>query len=122
MVAGVARRIDHVGSTAVPGLAAKPIIDTDVVVAAEDDIQLVIDRLAAVGYQWRGDLGVGGREAFRAPRGKGLPPHHLYLVVENNKAHLDHVLLRDLMRADPEARERYAALKRQNPGNVTTPP
>lgn len=43
-----------------------------------------------------------------------LPPHHLYLVVENNKAHLDHVLLRDLLRADARARDRYAELKRAN--------
>ena len=45
---------------------------------------------------------------------EGLPPHNLYLVVENNKAHVDHWLLRDMLRGDPEARERYAALKRRN--------
>ena len=113
-VQDVALRIDHVGSTAVPGLAAKPIIDMDVVVASEDHVRPVIDRLATIGYRWRGDLGVTGREAFAPPRSAGLPEHHLYLVVENNKAHLDHLLLRDLLRDDPEARERYAALKKRN--------
>jgi GrpB-like predicted nucleotidyltransferase (UPF0157 family) len=113
-VAGIAERIEHVGSTSVPGLAAKPIIDMDIVVASDADVQTVIGRLAGIGYTWAGDLGVTGREAFQEPRGRGLPRHHLYLVVENSKAHLDHVLLRDLMRADPAARERYAALKRRN--------
>jgi GrpB-like predicted nucleotidyltransferase (UPF0157 family) len=113
-VADLAIRTDHVGSTAVPGLAAKPIIDIDIVVASEDGVEPVIKRLAGLGYRWRGDLGVGGREAFAPIPASDLPAHNLYLVVENNKAHLDHWLLRDLLRTDPEARARYGALKRQN--------
>ena len=114
VVEDIALRIDHVGSTAVPGLAAKPIIDMDIVVAAEEGVRPVIDRLAASGYRWRGDLGVQGREAFTSTRDEGLPAHHLYLVVENSRAHVDHWLLRDLLREDGEARARYAALKRRN--------
>jgi GrpB-like predicted nucleotidyltransferase (UPF0157 family)/quercetin dioxygenase-like cupin family protein len=111
----VALRIDHVGSTAVPGLAAKPIIDMDIVVASADDVRPVIERLAGIGYRWRGDLGVPGRQSFkRTTQNDDLPRHNLYLVVENSKAHLDHVLLRDLLREDAGARERYAALKRSN--------
>jgi GrpB-like predicted nucleotidyltransferase (UPF0157 family) len=113
-VEDVALRIDHVGSTSVPGLAAKPIIDMDVVVASDHAVQPVIDCLAAIGYRWLGDLGVVGRPAFGPPGDSDLPPHNLYLVVENNKAHLDHWLLRDLLRDDAEARQRYAALKREN--------
>ncbi|HEU4404580.1 MAG TPA: GrpB family protein [Polyangiaceae bacterium] len=113
-VEGVALRIDHVGSTSVPGLAAKPIIDLDVVVASEGDVRPVVERLAAVGYAWVGDLGIAGREAFKPVHDQGLPAHNLYLVVENNRAHQDHWLLRDLLRADASARERYAALKRKN--------
>ncbi len=113
-VAHVARRIDHVGSTSVPGLAAKPIIDADVVVASDEDVPGAIEALAAVGYLWRGDLGVPGRESFVCPAGSSLPRHHLYLVVENNKAHVDHWLLGDVLRADPGARDRYGALKRKN--------
>ena len=113
-VADVALRIDHVGSTAVPGLAAKPIIDLDVVVASEGDIRAVISRLREIGYTWRGTLGLEGRDAFFAARDSDLPAHHLYLVIENNRAHMDHWLLRDLLRHDAVARERYAELKRRN--------
>jgi len=114
-VADVALRIDHVGSTAVPGLAAKPIIDLDIVVASDDDVQPAIERLATVGYRWRGNLGIAGREAFEPARSDdGHPEHHLYLVVENNRAHLDHWLFRDLLRADGEARRLYGELKRRN--------
>jgi GrpB-like predicted nucleotidyltransferase (UPF0157 family) len=111
----IALRIDHVGSTAVPGLAAKPIIDLDVVVASEDLVQPMIERLAAAGYRWRGNLGIPGREAFEPTRpDDDAPRHHLYLVVENNRAHLDHWLFRDHLRVDGDARRRYGELKRRN--------
>ena len=110
----VALRIDHVGSTSVPGLAAKPIIDMDIVVADATQIRPVIDRLRTLGYRWKGDLGVPGREAFHLGAEAALPAHHLYLVVEDNRAHLDHWLLRDLLREDADARQRYAELKRRN--------
>lgn len=115
-VADVAVRVDHVGSTSVPGLAAKPIIDIDVVVASDADVSTAIERLATAGYRWRGDLGIDGREAFRPPPDADLPPHHLYLVVDQSRPHLDHVLLRDLLREDPDARTAYGELKRRNAG------
>jgi GrpB-like predicted nucleotidyltransferase (UPF0157 family) len=113
-VGDVAVRIDHVGSTSVPGLAAKPLIDMDIVVTGEAAVEPVIGRLAGIGYRWLGDFGIAGRQAFRAPAGTRLPPHNLYLVAEDSKPHLDHWLLRDLLRADPGAREAYAELKRHN--------
>jgi GrpB-like predicted nucleotidyltransferase (UPF0157 family) len=61
-----------------------------------------------------GDLTVTGREAFEPIRTPPLPIHHLYLVVENNRAHSDHWLLRDALSDNPELLERYAALKREN--------
>ena len=109
-----ALRIDHVGSTAVPGLAAKPIIDMDIVVSDATKNRPVIDALRPLGYQWRGDLGVEGRQSFKHVGHDDLPQHHLYLVVDGSPAHQDHVLLRDLLRRDPEACARYGALKRQN--------
>jgi len=110
----VAIRVDHVGSTSVPGIAAKPIIDMDIVVADQQDVRPVIERLGSIGYRWVGDLGVAGREAFINEGDSNLPDHNLYVVVENNKAHSDHWLLRDLLRQDADSRERYAALKKRN--------
>jgi GrpB-like predicted nucleotidyltransferase (UPF0157 family) len=114
-VADLAVRIDHVGSTSVPGLAAKPIIDMDVVLQGEEDAAPAIERLRSIGYRWIGELGIAGRQAF-APESvvPELPPHNLYVVVEDNRAHLDHWLLRDLLREDGEARRRYGELKRRN--------
>jgi len=63
----LAAAIEHVGSTAVPGLAAKPIIDIDVLLRSAADLPEAITRLATLGYQHRGDLGVPGREAFDRP-------------------------------------------------------
>jgi GrpB-like predicted nucleotidyltransferase (UPF0157 family) len=113
-VEDIALRIDHVGSTSVPGLAGKPLIDMDIVVARPEDFPEVARRLAGIGYRRRGDLGVAGREAFSSTIENDLPPHNLYLVVENNKAHMDHWLLRDLLTEDAEARQRYADLKKRN--------
>jgi GrpB-like predicted nucleotidyltransferase (UPF0157 family) len=107
-------RIEHVGSTSVPGLAAKPIIDIDVVVADESRVPIVLDLIESAGYRWVGDLDVTGREAFEAPEEPTFPDHHLYLVVEDNRAHADHWLFRDALVEDPELVERYAEIKREN--------
>ncbi|QES39745.1 GrpB family protein [Streptomyces venezuelae] len=65
--ADIAASIEHVGSTAVPGCAAKPIIDVDIVVADESVMPTLISRLTERGHRHEGDLGITGREAFRAP-------------------------------------------------------
>lgn len=106
---GLAVTIEHVGSTSVPGLAAKPVIDLDVVVRRED-VRRAIDRLAASGYVHRGEQGVPGREAFRAPPGD--PKHHLYVCVPDSPGLRDHLLFRDYLRAHPQTAREYAALKR----------
>jgi GrpB-like predicted nucleotidyltransferase (UPF0157 family) len=107
-------RIEHVGSTSVPGLAAKPIIDIDVVVAADHQVPVVLPLIESAGYRWVGNLGVDGREAFDPFETPPLAPHHLYLVVENNRAHTDHWLLRDALIDEPDLIERYAVIKRRN--------
>lgn len=105
----VALAIEHVGSTAVPGLAAKPIVDLDVVVASASDLPPVIERLAALGYRHEGDLGIPGREAFKPPAGS--PPHHLYVCPADGPALHQHLLLRDALRTHPEERAAYQAVK-----------
>jgi GrpB-like predicted nucleotidyltransferase (UPF0157 family) len=100
--------IEHVGSTAVMGLAAKPTIDIDVVVA-EQDVEAASRCLAHVGYHPRGDLGVPGRYAFRVP--KGWFPTNTYVVVAGCLALRNHLAIRDALRSDPALREEYGALK-----------
>lgn len=107
-------RIEHVGSTSIPGLSAKPIIDIDIVVGEQRAIEPTIARIESAGYRWMGDLDVEGREAFEAPDEPKLPAHHLYLVVLDNRAHSDHWLLRDALMSDRGARDRYGSLKREN--------
>lgn len=103
--------IEHIGSTAVPGLAAKPIVDIDVVIRHAEDLDDVADRLAMLGYARLGDLGILGREAFRAiPE---LPRHHLYVCAAGSAPLQAHLTLRDALRADPALAEAYAALKRE---------
>ncbi|MGH2628960.1 MAG: GrpB family protein [Actinomycetota bacterium] len=109
-LAGVATSVEHIGSTAVPGLAAKPIIDIDVVVPDHDHVPRAIERLASLGYAHQGDLGVAGREAFRPPQ-EG-PYHHLYVVVDGSEPHRNHMDLRDHLRRHPEDARRYADMKR----------
>lgn len=109
-VAGLGARVEHVGSTSVPGLAAKPVIDIDVVVASAADVPDAIERLRALGYVHQGDKGIEGREAFLWP--SGAPQHHLYVVVDGSPPHADHVRFRDHLRGHPGAAQEYAALKR----------
>jgi GrpB-like predicted nucleotidyltransferase (UPF0157 family) len=103
-------RVEHIGSTAVPGLAAKPIIDLDVIVASPPDLQPAILKLEKIGYVHRGDLGISQREAFHWPEGEER--HHLYLLVNDASELKRHVAFRNALRADPALRDAYSALKR----------
>jgi GrpB-like predicted nucleotidyltransferase (UPF0157 family) len=108
---GLAHETVHVGSTAVPGLAAKPIIDIDIVVADRRAVRAAIDSLAAAGWRHQGDNGIAGREAFAPPEDSVY--HHLYVVVDGDEPHRDHVDFRDYLRAQPGQAARYGELKRQ---------
>lgn len=102
--------IEHVGSTAVPGLAAKPIIDIDILLRSSADLPAAIERLYSLGYLHQGDLGIPGREAFRAPAQDF--PHHLYVCLPEYPEFARHIAFRDYLRAHPEDAKAYARLKR----------
>ena len=117
----LALSIEHVGSTSVPGLAAKPIVDFDVVVESRRAVSESIEHLARLGYIHQGDLGVPGREAFRhggddeVPRdgsGRKWPTHNLYVCAKDNEALALHLAFRDYMRQNPKEAAAYAELKR----------
>lgn len=107
----VALSVEHIGSTAVPGLAAKPVIDIDVVVRSLDDIPEAVQRLAVIGYEHEGDGGIDGREVFRWPAGE--PRHHLYVVVDGSAPHLEHLAFRDRLRSSPLEADDYGEIKKQ---------
>lgn len=108
-VGELAVAIEHVGSTAVPGLAAKPIIDIDVLLASDAMLPEVIRRLANMDYIHRGDLGVPEREAFLAPASN--TPHHLYVCPPCSAEFRRHVAFRDYLRAHPHDAKIYGDLK-----------
>ena len=110
MLDELATAIEHVGSTAVPGLAAKPVIDIDVLLRSASDLPLAIARLASLGYEHRGDLGVTGREAFRAPPNDF--PHHLYVCPPDNAEYKRHIAFRNYLLTHPEEANAYVRLKR----------
>lgn len=106
----LALSIEHIGSTSVEGLAAKPIIDIDIVIEG-DALGEVIARLAAIGYEHEGDLGIAGREAFKYDGKPHLRRHHLYVCAKNSAELYRHVIFRDYLRAHPDAAERYGSVK-----------
>ena len=111
VLSGCATSIEHVGSTAVPGLAAKPIIDMTVVVPASDDVPVAISHLAELGYTHQGNLGVEGREAFRTPG--AMPRHHLYLCASGSLALRNHLAVREHLRGYPDVAKEYGDLKKR---------
>ena len=109
-VGDIAVAIEHVGSTAVRGLAAKPIIDLVVVVEPED-VGRAVERLVAIGYVHRGNLGVEGREAFSAPEGDRR--HHLYVSPTDSEELRAQLAFRNRLRSDAALAAEYEALKRE---------
>ena len=112
---GVNHTIGHVGSTAIPGMTAKPIIDLDVVVSSGgfDKAKAGIE---ALGYIHQGDLGIPGRQAFdlaNAEAKSRLPAHHLYVCEDGAYELRKHLAFRDFLRQRPEWRERLSQLKRE---------
>ncbi len=102
--------VEHVGSTAVEGLAAKPIIDIDVVVEG-DDVQKAIDKLATIGYIHEGNLGIEGREAFTYEGKEHLMTHHLYVCPKDSIELKRHLAFRDYLRSHREASVAYSNVK-----------
>ncbi len=102
--------IEHVGSTSVPGLAAKPIIDCDIVVD-ELHVEAASAVLVSLGFTPLGELGIPKRWAFDEP--ERLAGTSTYVVVEGSLALLNHLAVRDALRADEELRDEYGEVKKR---------
>ena len=105
--------IEHVGSTSVRGLSAKPIIDIDVVIRDISSLPDVISALGSIGYRHEGDNGIPGREAFKYDGKEHLMKHHLYVCAQDAAELKRHISFRDHLRSDPEAVREYSRIKEE---------
>lgn len=103
--------IEHVGSTSVEGLSAKPCIDLDVIIPDYTVFDTVVARLGAIGYIHEGDLGIHHREAFKYEGKPHLMKHHLYVCPRESEELHRHITFRNFLRAHPEAAQKYGAVK-----------
>jgi GrpB-like predicted nucleotidyltransferase (UPF0157 family) len=103
--------IEHVGSTSIEGLAAKPIIDLDLVMDSYDVLPQIIERLQQHGYEHQGNLGIEGREAFERRQADEFMKYHLYVCPKDGKGYLEHIAFRDYLRSNVVARQEYSEVK-----------
>ena len=109
----LALKIEHVGSTSVRGLSAKPIIDIDVVIGDHSRFDAVVTALSGIGYHHKGDLGIAGREAFSYEGKEHLREHHLYVCPQDSPELKRHIAFRDHLRSHPEAAYEYSRIKEE---------
>ena len=103
--------IEHVGSTSVEGLSAKPIIDIDIIIKDYSIFDAVVNKLNTIGYIHEGNLGIKDREAFKYSDKPHLQRHHLYVCPQQSEELHRHITFRDFLRSNPEAVKRYGAVK-----------
>ena len=106
--------IQHIGSTAVPGLGAKPIIDIQMSLRDLALVEKCVGPLESIGYEYLGEYGVPGRHFFHKPARKPFAErtHHLQIVEKGGEEWRKVLLLRDCLRAHPEVAQQYHLLKR----------
>jgi GrpB-like predicted nucleotidyltransferase (UPF0157 family) len=116
-IAGVSLTLEHTGSTAVPGLAAKPVLDILAGRTTEDARGPAIQVLSAAGYLYRGEEGIPGRDFFR----RGEPrQYHIHLALIGSPFWDDQRSFRDYLRAHPETAADHARLKQALAGRYPT--
>lgn len=121
ILAGFEIEIEHVGSTAIPHLPAKPILDIDIILFQERELKEITKALQEVGYLDKGEQGVPGRYAFRqgsekVPLGHMVhhwQEHHLYVCAADSLALKNHLLFRNALLQNALLAAAYARLKMQ---------
>jgi GrpB-like predicted nucleotidyltransferase (UPF0157 family) len=117
--------VEHIGSTSVPGLAAKPIIDILVTATSLEEVERLTPMIEREGYASKGEQGVPGRRYFR--KGSNLRhTHHVHVYRHGDSRYQAELLFRDFLRAHPERAREYQELKqrlailfRRDPGAYT---
>jgi GrpB-like predicted nucleotidyltransferase (UPF0157 family) len=106
-----ALQVEHIGSTAVPGLASKPIIDICVGVADLGDADEMADVMSSLGYDYPGDVGIPDDRVFG--RDPGWRTHLVHVVVHGSERWHAYLCFRDFLRSDEALRSQYEELKRE---------
>ncbi|AYA99246.1 GrpB family protein [Lachnoanaerobaculum umeaense] len=105
-------KIEHVGSTSVEGLSAKPVIDLDIVIE-KNKFAIIKELLNKKGYEHEGDLGIEGREAFSYSGKKELMTHHLYVCPKDSKELFKHITFRNFLKNNLDLAAEYSKVKEQ---------
>jgi GrpB-like predicted nucleotidyltransferase (UPF0157 family) len=105
--------VQHVGSTAVPELSAKPILDIAAAVVAIDSMPELVRRLADIGYRYRRDHGDAGGHLLVVDSSPDIRMIHLHVVEHGGCQWRDYLRFRDLLRQKPAIRKKYAELKKR---------
>lgn len=103
--------IVHVGSTSIEGLAAKPIIDFNIIIDSYDIFPLLEKELKKLGYEHDGDGGIKGRERFRRTFKNEFMAYHMYVCPKDSTEHLRQIAFRDYLRENKKSATEYANLK-----------
>lgn len=103
--------IEHIGSTSVEGMSAKPCIDIDVIIKDYSVFDEVVCRLNSIGYIHEGDLGIKNREAFKYSDKPHLQKHHLYVCPNYSEELRRHITFREFLKSTPEAVREYSLVK-----------
>lgn len=102
--------IHHIGSTSVPGMKAKPIIDMMPVVREIERVDAYDEHFAAIGYEAMGEFGIQGRRYFR--KGSFNRTHHIHIFSKTHQKDIErHLAVRDYLRAHPQEAHAYGELK-----------
>jgi GrpB-like predicted nucleotidyltransferase (UPF0157 family) len=108
--AAMSKRSHHIGSTAVPGLAAKPVIDILVEVRSLDELDARESAMTALGYEARGENGIPGRRYYQ--RGGAVRTHHVHAFARGHENVGRHLAFRNYLRTHGEVADEYARLKK----------
>jgi GrpB-like predicted nucleotidyltransferase (UPF0157 family) len=109
----IAKGIEHYGSTSVPGLRAKPILDIIVALDPLSDWEACHDPLLALGYDYAAHVNLPGHRIFGRGRDLTERTHLVHLVELGGYSWVSNLALRDALRNDPDLRQEYTALKEQ---------
>ncbi|MCY7765406.1 bifunctional GNAT family N-acetyltransferase/GrpB family protein [Bacillus inaquosorum] len=103
--------VHHIGSTSIPDMAAKPIIDMLIEVRSIEAVSQYDTQMKSIGYTPKGENGIAGRRYFQ--KGGNKRTHHVHMYEKGNPAIKRHLLFRDYLRAHPEVAKEYAVLKKR---------